>query len=67
MTRQHPFFIIGSIGMALTALIHLLATALADVINNAVFFTFYLIFALMIFFGSGKSRRMERIRVRNRY
>ncbi len=64
MTRQHPFFIIGSIGIALTALIHLLATALADVINHTVFFTFYLIFGLMLLFGSGKTRRLERVRVR---
>lgn len=67
MTRPHPFFVIGSIGMALTALIHLIATVLADAINHAVFFTLYLIFGIMILFGSGKTRRLERIRVRNRY
>lgn len=66
MTRQHPFFIIGSIGMALTALIHLITMVLADVIDHAVFFAFYLLFGLMIFLGSGKTRRLERIRVRNR-
>lgn len=67
MTSQHPFFIIGSIGMALTALIHLIAMVVADAINHAAFFVLYLVFAIMIFLGSGKTRRLERIRVRNRY
>lgn len=66
MARLHPFFILGSIGMILTSLIHLLSTAVSDAINHAIFYVLYLIFGLMLFFGSGKTRRLERIRVRRK-
>lgn len=66
MVSFNPYFLIGTIGMAVTSFVHMLSTALAERASHAGFFLLYLIFAIIIFLGMGNTRKLERVRIRRR-
>jgi len=66
MVSFNPYFLVGSIGMIVTSLIHLLSTALSERASHAGFFILYLIFAVIIYLGFGNTRRLERVRIRRK-
>ena len=54
MKKFHPFFTIGTVGMIVTALLHIfLALGLSVTTANTSFFVIYPMFLAMLFIGFG--------------
>lgn len=65
MASFNQFYFIGKIGMVFTLIFHLISTLVAEV-SHGLFMMLYGIFGIMLSFGSGKTRRLERVRVRRK-
>jgi len=65
MASFNQFYFIGKIGMIFTLIFHLISTLVAEV-SHGLFAVLYIIFGIMLSFGSGKTRRLERVRVRRK-
>ena len=65
MASFNQFYFIGKIGMIFTLIVHLVASLIAEV-SHGMFAILYIIFGIMLTFGSGKTRRLERVRVRRK-
>ena len=65
MASFNQYFLIGKIGMILTLIFHLISTLIAE-ISHGIFLALYVFFGILLSFGSGKTRKLERVRVKRK-